>query len=126
MANNLGINVKPMGFRIALIGLLALLLVAILANFKVADFSNQTTNILTLTAAMFVLVEASVISVLKHSIQKKKVPDVVSMVSIIIGLLALIGFFLGIFGISNTILSAYNGIVLSVLFIMVFVEAVKK
>jgi len=118
-------NVKPLGMRVALWGLVILSLVSALASFGIFDLTAQNTNILVGISIAFVLAEASTMSVIKAA-TKGKTPDVVSLISVIVALLASIGLLASLFNFDIGVLATYQGITLSVLSLMVIIEAIRK
>jgi hypothetical protein len=123
--NQIKLNVKPLGMRIDLWGLVVLSLVSALASFGVLDLTAQNTNILVAISIAFVLAEASIMQVVKGA-KAGKLPDVVSLVSIIVALLAAVGLMASLLGFSIGALATYQGVTLSVLSLMVIVEALRK
>ena len=122
MANKYQFNVKPMSIRIALWAFLGIILLTALALFGLVDLTKFITDILLVASISFVLVEASIVAVIK----KQKSPDIVSMLSIIVSLLALVAWVVGLFGKSITFLQPFQGLIVSVLFVLVLVEAIRK
>ena len=122
MGNKFSLNVKPLGFKIALWAFLLIILIAALGFFGVVDLNDRVSDILLVASILFVFVEASVVQIMR----RKKQADIVSMLSVIVATVALVSFVFGLLGMPIAVLAPFQGTIVSVLFVLVLVEAIRK
>jgi len=111
-------KVKPIGMKILLIGIVALILVNLLARFNIIDFTTYQSDMLTLIAIFFVAFEIGIMQVIKRT---KKV-DGLSWFGLSVVGLSFIALVLGWFGMSLAVLSTIKGFIEIALLVFVVIE----
>ena len=111
-------HVKPVEMKIFLWGIVAIIVVDMLAKFNIVDWTWANSNIITMTAALFVLVSVGVMQIINRS----KGTDPVRLFGANIALMAIGGVIAGILSISIPFLITAQGFVDIALGIYVIIE----
>jgi len=115
-------NIKPASAVLAVLALIIVLGINSLAYFNVVNLASQTLGILTIIGALFVLIEVSVVKMLKN-IRKT---DAVSIIGMLVAVFTLIGGVIAMFGSIPAVIGPALGMTNALLVIFIIIEAFRK
>jgi len=119
MQTTLKTHVKPREMQVFLWGITALILVDILAKFNIVNMTAFNSQIITLTASLFILISVGILQIIN---KVGKGTDVIRLFGAIVAVMALASVILGLFNISLSFLTISQGFVDIALGIYVIIE----